>query len=341
MLVPGLWGKIPPPNDLDRYKFNKYKNFQEFNNFLENLVTSALDLFEWEGLPDTMDAVMIERCLLLYGKCLFVRYENADLSLATANSSELNMYGYPVRAFGYGFNGFNHEFSVFVPGADIGDDVTLETTSGIKADALHPEGVIVYDNDDAYPFIGFIVNAAARMSDLIRSTDVAAQNLKSPFIVYAEDLQLSTVREAFKARDENQAVIVLSKNNLNKDSFQVFPTEAQPQALIALWDQFRNVEALILETLGINSNDNIDKTERLLVDEINANNQMIGGNLEKRLRQRQLGAERYNKLFGTKISVKLRRDPVVPVSDVGRYPEDDDAGDSGPEPGSGDGRGDL
>jgi hypothetical protein len=58
--------------------------------------------------------------------------------------------------------------------------------------------------------------------------------------------------------------------------------------------------------LGIN-NANMDKRERLVDDEVQANNEQIELSAAVMLKSRELAAERINALFGTNISVELRK----------------------------------
>jgi ABC-type cobalamin/Fe3+-siderophores transport system ATPase subunit len=58
--------------------------------------------------------------------------------------------------------------------------------------------------------------------------------------------------------------------------------------------------------IGIN-NANMDKRERLVDDEVQANNEQIGYSAEVMLKSRQRAAEAMSKLCGTEITVELRR----------------------------------
>ena len=62
--------------------------------------------------------------------------------------------------------------------------------------------------------------------------------------------------------------------------------------------------------LGINNNSTSGKRERLIVDEINVNNDYTDINIDMRLHERQLFCERVNELFGLNISVKKRFEDV-------------------------------
>ena len=56
---------------------------------------------------------------------------------------------------------------------------------------------------------------------------------------------------------------------------------------------------------GIN-NTNTEKRERLITDEVNANNEVISINAEAMLLTRQEAANAINKLYGLNVTVKMR-----------------------------------
>lgn len=321
------FGQMPIDNSkLSASKLAKRKNDQTFQNMFENYFTMAQNLFEWSGLPATCDERFLERCLLLYGKAMIVKQDGSYLSLGAANGAGINIYGYSLKAFGWGMNGFNKQFDVYIPGADIGAAVRKTSAGGDSYPV--PEAVICYDNVDWYPYVNYIYDTAARLADLLRSCDVAVANLKSPFVVTCDESNLNSVKEAFKRRDENMATIITS-SSINLDSFKVWPTNADPETLKCFWEQFRNVESMLMEILGINSNDNTDKKERLLVDEINSNNEEASINLMKRLRQREIFCERVNDCFpDLNISVKLRKElKTDETANPDGVPANDTAGD--------------
>lgn len=299
------WGNLPLNlSKLTPKRMAKFQNNLEFQNFFENYFTLAQDMFVWENLPDTCDERFLERSFLLCGQAMIAKYNDSYISVAAANGADLNIYGYSLKGWGWGLNGFNHEFNLYVPGADTSRTLT-EAANGTSGYST-PEAVIGFDNVDKYPYVTYIITACKRMADLIRACDVAVQSLKSPYLITCDEQQLSTVKEALRQREDNVAAIIASKQSISADNFKVWPTAMAPEVLKTFWEQFRNIESQLLEVLGLNSNDNTDKKERLLVDEINANNEVTNAQLAKRLRQREIFAERVNSVFGLNISVHLR-----------------------------------
>lgn len=328
------WGAMPLTPGLKKSKLNKLQNNLEFINHFETYFALAQQLFRWEGLPPTCDARFLERCLLLYGEAMIADVDGAFLSLASANGAGRNVYGYGIKGWGWGLNGYNREFRLYVPGAE--DSTTLlKASDGAKPSPLSPQAVVCYDNVTCYPYVNYITVAAYRLADLLRSCDVCVHNLKTPYVISCAETDVNSVKEALRRRDENEAAIVTAKG-FNLESFKLWPTSADSTALTAMWEQYRNIEAQLLEVLGVNSNDNTDKRERLLVDEVNANNETVGHNLDRRLHWRKVFCEQLRDAFGLDVSVSINEEVAryAEIDDVGG--DDQDAPDDGADGGLGD-----
>ena len=297
-----IWGNLPL--DLSNLSAKKLKAFEsslEFQNIFTNFFQAALNAFKWNGLPETMDQRMIERAFLLTGRCLAAEVDGNVLSLVGAPSSGWTLYGYPASAYGWGFNGFNKEFKVYVPGAD--DSKTIRQNAGGIPNTGTPTAVMGYDNATSYPYVNYLITECHRLANLKMAIDVLVENLKQPLIVSCDDTAINSVREAFKQRSDNMPAIV-GTGRLPLDSFNVWDTKVTPDTLQAFKDLYEWYENNLRTVFGINSNEQTDKKERLLVDEVNSNNQMIEDSIDKRLFWRKRFADECNLVFGTNISVE-------------------------------------
>ncbi len=270
----------------------KYKNMIEFTNFYNTLKEIALSTFKWENLPETVDSRFFEMVLLGRGVACFHESAVGILGLAVSAASNLSIYGYPTKGSCMGMNGKSFNANFYVPG------------SGFSSDT--DRTIICYDNINAYPYIRYIENAAKRLSDIIRTTDVIAENLKQPMIITCGEQSLSSVKAALTKRKDNEPIIFASKG-LDINGMKVWENHVSSDNLKVMWEHYYNLESYIKEILGVNSNNLVDKRERLLVDEINANNEATEISIDKRLEQRQLFAERVNKEFGLNIKVSVNK----------------------------------
>lgn len=113
------------------------------------------------------------------------------------------------------------------------------------------------------------------------------------------------MKNLYSQVEDNEALILGSKD-LNIEGVKVLKTDAPfiADKVMAykhdLWNE-------TMSFLGLN-NANVNKKERLVTDEVNANNQMIELMAETMLLTRKKACEEINKMFGLNVSVELRND---------------------------------
>lgn len=293
--------------DMKPKLLNKFKNSIELQNHLMRWSNIAMNMYEWSGLTNTMDSRMLEMSFLLRGAGMVAEVNGALYTLACAPGGDYNIYGNPTKCYGYGFNGFNREFNLYVPGADEGS-LVLETT-GVRASKNY-DAVMGWDNKGRYPYMNYIINSCLRLADIKRSEDVVRSNMKKPAIVTCEESMLNTVREAFKSKDDNQDVIAIALGNFSADSVRVWDLKVDPGILKEFADAAEREENYLREVFGLNALPNVDKRERLITDEANANNEATQTNADIRLNMREAFCEMCNDAFGLNMSVRPRVEPM-------------------------------
>lgn len=84
-------------------------NQRIYQYYKGRLINLALAQFIWEGLPDTCDRLYFEKQLLFTGKAAMLKPVGLDewLSLGYVSEGDLNVYGYPTKIKGVGFNNAN------------------------------------------------------------------------------------------------------------------------------------------------------------------------------------------------------------------------------------------
>lgn len=268
----------------------KYKNMLEFQGMYRKLVNMALNIFKWNNLPETCNEWVLEYSLLMYGKACIMKDDiRGLLSLPCQESNMFSIYGYTSDIIAYGFNGYTKQVPCYMPNS--GNEDTAQA-------------VMLYDNPSRYPYSRYIIEYAQRLADCVRSIDVAVKKLKNPYWIVCTNTQVPTVKKSLSDIDNNENAIITA-SNLSPDDFKILPTSTNPNILNGLWDNYNNYYDVVKELLGINNNEQSDKKERLITDEVNSNNYVTDLFLQFRLKQRQDFCENVNKIFGTNISVEL------------------------------------
>ena len=103
---------------------------------------------------------------------------------------------------------------------------------------------------------------------------------------------------------DGNAPVIYGDKNLDVTDFEVLQTNS-PYVADKLQEYKRNVWSEALSFLGVN-NVADEKAERLITDEVNANNEMIDLSAQTMLLTRQQAAKKLNENYGFNVEVKQR-----------------------------------
>lgn len=277
-------------NTLNKKKVALYDNNVEFQNIFYNLLNILMYSFSIEGLPDSCNERFFKLNLIFNGYAALIKDPDLGyLSLGvrpTMESSELNIYGEFPDVHAFGWNGFNKTYTNYMYGTD-------------NTDA---EAIICRDNDLMYPMINVIWMYAKRLTDTMRTLDVTARKLKTPYFITCDEAQKSSIKKILDDVDFNQDSIIANRSTMPNE-FNVLQTGVQPESVRVLWEHYSNLESEIRTFLGINSAANLDKKERLVVDEAQANDILTDINIQYRLKSYQQFCDTVNNLWGLNISI--------------------------------------
>lgn len=300
-----LFGCIDPFSEIkSSKKLAKYKNMVEFQNQFMYWVNLLINRYKYNNLPESVNERIIELSFLSRGCAILCKIEGHYYSMFAAPGSNFNINGDMLKAWGYGMNGFNKEFNLFVRGSSDGR-MLLDGVSG-RAEESSYNAVLGWDNKARYPYINYLWTECARLADIQRSTDVVRSNLKRPAIVACPETDINTVKAAFANRNNNEDVVVISNAGLALDSVKVWDLKSDPNLLAAFADDYERHEEQLRERAGLYTNPNPDKKERMLVDEVNANNEETESADDICLTMRKQFCEDINEAFGLNVSVEPR-----------------------------------
>lgn len=268
------------------YELLSYKSVDKrlnditYTNYYYRLMLIARSLFKWNNLPNKIDEKWIERYLFSEGACVFFKHPQLGFMVTKfAEDGKLNYYDEPTKVRAYAT-----------------DFESVELNNNV-------DSIIIRNNDDMIPTYPTIQIYSAKLTDIERTIDTNLSAQKMPFVITCGDKQRLSFKQAIKSRDENIPVIYGDKN-FDLNQIKVLKTDA-PIIFDKLQVQKMNVWNECLTFLGIN-NANTNKRERLITNEVNANDQMIQANEDVMLKARERACELINKMFGLNISVERR-----------------------------------
>lgn len=290
-------------NTLSKKKVALYENDVEFQNMFYNLLNILMYSFSIEGLPDSCNERFFKLNLIFNGYAALIKDPDLGyLSLGvrpTVNSSQLNIYGEFPDVMAFGWNGFNKQYTNYMYGTDNSD----------------AEAVICRDNDMMYPMINIIWMYAKRLTDTMRTLDITARKLKTPYFITCDEAQKSSIKKILEDVDFNQDSIIANRSTMPNE-FNVLQTGVQPESVRVLWEHYSNLESEIRTFLGINSAANLDKKERLVVDEAQANDILTDINIQYRLKSYQQFCDTVNNLWGLNIRFVSNIDIVEKQAEI-------------------------
>ena len=254
-------------------------NDSNFNRLFNLFSTLALNRFKWDNLPKGLESRHIENALFRFGQAGFVDDKDLGLICLPASPRGLNVYGDPTEILLTG-NGYSKEYKV--------KDV-----------------VRIMNNDLCYPTIVHINYYADKISRCDKAIDMNVRHQKTPYILKTtKQNELSMKNLINKIERDDYAIFIDEKMTNGGDTGLIVDQTLVPFVADKLQEHKNNLVCELLTILGLNNNDsNNMKKERLIVDEVNANNQEIEMYLDTDFKNRKKACEEINAKFGLNITV--------------------------------------
>lgn len=255
------------------------QNSYSFNYYYTMLSLLAKAMFKWENLPNGIPERFIEKTLFSSGNLAFFKDEKLGYMVTKCTvESSLNFYDEPIAYNCYG-NGYY--------------------SNTVKAENL----VIIRNNQDSIPTNFIVKRFAEKLYNLDRTQDVNIQLQKYPALIECDEQQKLTIENLLLDYEGNIPLILVNKNidlsKFNTLSFNVpFIADQMQKHKLDVINEF-------LTCLGIN-NANTAKKERLVTDEVNANNQHLLLQNDIFLLERLNAVRKINEMFGLEIEVSRR-----------------------------------
>lgn len=254
-------------------------NNQTFSDYYNRLSELALNVFEWVGLPPTVDERFLELQLFERGYCLYFKDEVVgDLALSATVGGRLSVYNIPLFRRAFATNGYNKICSA-------------------------KNSVIIYNNYLHTPTTLTIELFARRLYEIERAIDVNVKGQKTPTLILCSEQQRLTMQNLYMQYDGNEPFIFGNKD-MDMTGITVLKTDA-PYVADKLEVLKHNIWNEALTFLGI-ENANQDKKERLVADEVESNYGHVEAQRNVMLNSRKKAAELINRKFGTDIQVRFR-----------------------------------
>lgn len=256
------------------------ENYQE-NRLFNYYSVMGLNRFKWSNLPEGMESRHIEKALFQKGQAFFYKSDKYGFICLPCNEcKELNVYGDPL--------------GVNVTGVNFSEVINID------------DGVRILDNDLQFAPQHHIYYYVQLLGRVERTITMNLEQQKFPLIMATTKANELTMRNIYKKYSDFEQIMFTDEKLANSltdgDGLQVANTSV-PYLLDKLVDFKKSCQSELYTFLGLNNND-VEKKERLLTNEINANNGTVLMSLDLAFKNRQKACEKINKKFGLNVKVE-------------------------------------
>ena len=270
--------------------------YQLFVFFLEVSNTQ----FKWEGLPKEIKPYNLEKILNLYGQCVFFKYGEDYLVCSCANTSLLNIYGEPVQVLPVALNGMTFDQ---VNVSSVVEKGTLQVKNGVR----------IRNNLTCTPTYFMLKPFIEKLCFIWESMGINAGLSRVKYLLHANKSLASGIKSEIKKLVGGSECIpvVNEKVNMMKEIEKLdFNIPYEPSKY---WEDFDKTFQFTLQLCGITTNVSSGKKERLIVSEVESNDELTTLAEDTRLEFRKQGCEEIKELFDLDISVENKVEEVKPT----------------------------
>lgn len=281
------------------FKYQGVTNVQHnFNYYFDMLTNKCCNLFQWEGLPDTIDERALNLDLVLSGKVCWTKF-NGELYALTGNvGGEPNVYYEP------------QEFIIANPilgskNVKIRHRDGSQTVEGLDGILMANSDVDQMSDRTSGGLFGLIYQYAGLLADNISSLNISQINGRISQIWTADDEALGRTAELIlKDIYEGKPYKIIAQDMIDKVGVLPAAQTGQSNTLLNLMEIHQFFLAQFYSELGIAAQGNL-KRERINTAETELMTGSYDINIFNMLKNREEAVEQINSLFGTSISVKL------------------------------------
>lgn len=269
-------------------------NHKTYTHYYNRLAELAISMFEWSGLPDSIDPRFLELTLFTDGMAVFFKDDVMDkyLALQTMISGKLNVYRIPKIRTAYAVNGYN-----------------------MKLDESN--SVIIFNNMLHTNCLSDIELFAYKLYECDRTMVVNIKAQKTPVMITCDENQRLTMKNLYAQYDGNEPFIFGGKD-IDMKKVQAITTGA-PYVADKVYETKTQIWNEAMTYLGI-SNVSMIKKERMVTDEVSRNMGSTVASRYTRLEMRKQACKQINKMFGLNIDVEYRADiQTYTDEDMGKY----------------------
>lgn len=250
-------------------------------SFMEHTLAITQSMFKYDGLPETIPQVELERLLQESGNCAIAKVGNDLYALGGSTGGDCDAYGRPL------------DYIVANPW------LKLNKTYRIGSDC-----VLMKNDTNGQSLLPIIGKFAVLYTDGIISLNTASILTRITMLISASDDKTKQSADEFLKKILNGDFSVIGENSFFKGVSMQTANVSNSQYITQLVELVQYYRASMLNELGLNANYNM-KRERLNLGEVSMNVDVLLPYVENMLNSRRDAIKQVNEMFGTDIMVDL------------------------------------
>lgn len=277
--------------------YNKLSSMNKITfQMLLLFLTIATERYEWKGLPKEIKQYQLEKILNLFGQAVLFKVGNNYIVTQAVNSSLLNVYGEPTEVQPVALNGRSF------PRVRVYDDV-VEVDG--KYEVAKKNAVLIKNNMYSLPTYAMIKPLVDRLCFIWESAGINAGLSRVLALIHCnKDISgvvKSEVGKIMGGTRTGLAIVSDKSNILDKIEKLDLKVDYTPSEY---WLDFDNTFNLICEIVGITTDMNKAKKERVLTAQVESNDELTSVVAKGYLGFRKNSCKECKELFGLSMSVE-------------------------------------
>lgn len=288
--IPAMYGDIDLYNSSFSPSTVHVRNTSLQRYFRKYLLQKAISVFKWT-LPDEWDADYFK--YVLYGLGYIAVLETRSFGVICQGG-----------ALG-GYNLYYRPSYIMITNPLLKETITADINVDCAIIKLQPDYSSIMD------IVGYYADQMALASEALGLNLV---NVKTGVIFGAKGkTQAESFKKMYDKLNGGDPAVFIDKNLLDdtgKPNWMPFVQNLTQQYISdKILADIRKIESMFDTEIGIPNNSNSEKAERLIVDEVNANNVETATRCELWLESIRKGIKKANSMYGLELSVDWRVNP--------------------------------
>lgn len=255
-----------------------------FNYYVDYLYEKLIRIFKYENLPITIPADALEKYILMRGYAGFTKtkFGGSDIFV-----------GVPATKYGVGLYPNYEPYAQYCTPLIQGSNLTIG------------KDIVIIKNNSLQLSCDDIVKRYARqLADFDATINILLSNMRIEVLPSFPDEESSESYKAVMIANRlGQIDTVTDKNFIQKGTFVPYANGNNTGKITDVIEGRNEILRTFLSEIGITSAS--DKRERMVVDEVNVNSQLLLFNVSDMLEKRKDAIKEINALYGLNINVEL------------------------------------